>query len=84
MSKNEEEAKQKIIRECNYMGMDLFEVGKMLAWEHNTLQQNFMRVVVGFIKEEAKKDYSDLRNEQTVLICKELVKHLEEVYLPYV
>ena len=86
MSKCEESAYRVISQQCNYMGTDLAEVGRLLAHDHPTLQQNFMRVVIGFIEEQATKDYSDLRNEATVNQCKKFRETYSEdgMYLPYV
>ena len=60
-------------------------IGKMMAREHPTLQQSFMReVVMDFVTEMAGKDYSDLRNEASVNACKEIMKVLEDKYFPFV
>jgi hypothetical protein len=84
--KNETEAFKAISKHCNYMGTNLAEVGVMLANDHPTLQQNFMRIVIGFIEEQAAKDYSDLRNEATVEQCKKFKEtySADGLYLPYV
>lgn len=82
----EKESADAISRQCNYMGVDLAEVGKLLAWDHPTLQQNFMRIIIGFVNAQAEKDYSDLRNDATVEICKKFREMYPEegLYLPYV
>jgi len=84
--KSEEKAMREISSCINAMGNDLYEVGRLMAYDHPTLQQNFMRIVIGFIREESKKDYFDLRNEGTGNLCKKLIKIIEEddVYLPFV
>ena len=86
VTKNETEAYKTISQQCNYMGTNLAEVGMLLARDHPTLQQNFMRIVIGFIEEQATKDYSDLRNEATVNQCKKFRETYSEdgMYLPYV
>jgi len=86
VAKNETEAYQNISRQCNYMGTNLAEVGALLANDHPTLQQNFMRIVLAFVQTEAEKTYSDARNDATVAICKEFFKLFPKdgYYVPYV
>jgi len=83
---HEKKYADEISRNINYMGSDLEEVGRILAWDHPTLQQNFMRVIIGFISEESKKDYSDARNEKTVELCRKLKSIIDDepVYLPFI
>lgn len=85
-TKNEQDAYKAISQHCNYMGTNLAEVGKLLAYDHPTLQQNFMRIVIGFIETQAEKEYSDLRNEVTVEQCKKFKETYSSdgLYLPYV
>lgn len=86
MARSEDNAYNAISKQCNYMGTDLAEVGRLLAHDHPTLQQNFMRIVIGFIEEQSLKTYSDLRNEATVNQCKKFRETYSEdgMYLPYV
>jgi len=57
----------------NTGGMEKLRMsGEELARMHPTLQQNFMRVVVAFIKAQSEKKYFDARNEATVELCREL------------
>jgi hypothetical protein len=42
--------------------------------DHPTLQQGKMRLVVAFIREMAKIQYTDARNEASVELAKKLVK----------
>lgn len=85
-SKAETEAYKAISQQCNYMGTNLAEVGRMLANDHPTLQQNFMRIIIGFVETQADKEYSDLRNEATVNACKRFKEtySVDGLYLPYV
>ena len=86
MSKlHEQNIYQSISRAINVMGYDGNAVGELLAHDHPTLQQDFMRIVVGFIKTQAEKDYFDLRNEATGKVCKKLNEVLtDEEYFPHV
>ena len=76
---------QKIEDIVNTAGLkELEDIGRKLANIHPTLQQNFMRVVVGFIKAEAEKRYYDDRNKNTVELCKRMVEIVENCYLPFI
>jgi hypothetical protein len=53
---------------------------------HKTLQQNFMKMIVMWIKVNSTTNYMDLRNEATVNLCKAIVKNVDEadLYLPLI
>lgn len=55
--------------------------------EHRTLQQNFMKVVVLYVRELAKlnENQYDLRNEDSVKLAKAIVERCsDELYLRYI
>ncbi len=55
--------------------------------EHRTLQQNFMKLVVAWIRLQAEKtEYQyDLRNEASVLLAKQIVDNFEDwLHLPLI
>lgn len=57
----------------NGNSMKAGKIGSEIAsFAHPTLQQNFMRMAVGFIKEQATNGRPDGRNEQTVELCKKI------------
>ena len=61
------------------MGAKEYEIGSMIASEqHRTIQQGFMRLIIGFIETQSKTDSYDMRNEATVMLCKELKKTIDE------
>lgn len=60
------------------------ELAKKMANNHPTLQQNFMRLCLSFIKEMASKEYYDGRNESSVKVAKEIVTNFGDDYLPYI
>lgn len=67
-----------ISQAINIMGCNEKLTGNYLATRtHRTLQQGFMRLVLGFIEAEATATSYDARNEDTVLLCKELQKTIE-------
>lgn len=51
-------------------------VGTALAHDHPFLQQQHMKMMIGFIREASKKSY-DGRNEYTVKLCRELIKTID-------
>lgn len=54
--------------------------------EHRTLQQNFMRLILEYIKSTAEQECYDDRNEASVLAAKKLQKVIEKenIFLPYI
>lgn len=62
----------------------LTEAGKRLSRMHPTLQQNFMRLVIAFVEAEAEKTHYDLRNKDTVELCKRIKEIAEDVHLLFV
>ena len=64
------------------------KIAEIMANDHPTLQQTFMRLCMYFIYAEAKKDEfrQDGRNSQTVKIAKKLAETVpyEDAYLPYI
>ncbi len=59
---------------------------KAATMEHRTLQQSLVRTLVCVIKEMAKSESYDGRNEASVMLCKKIVESgvLDETYLPFV
>lgn len=59
---------------------------KAAIYEHRTLQQSLVRSMVAVIREMAKSEYYDLRNEASVNLCKAIVESgvLDEHSLPFV
>jgi hypothetical protein len=69
----------------NDMTFPYKEVAKHLAYQHPTLQQNFMRLCACYIEEMAKKDYTDLRNEASAEFARIVVQRCEnKMYFPVV
>jgi len=77
--KTEVELAEAVSHGLNPMGFSADAFCLAMDRQHRTLQQNFMRVIVAGIKYNAKKrdvDF-DLRNEDTVKACREIVKKME-------
>lgn len=59
----------------NGFGMHrLNKLAELMTNDHPTLQQGKMRLFVAFVREMAKKQYTDARNENSVALAKKLVK----------
>lgn len=60
------------------------EINEKMVNNHPTLQQSYMKGVVGFIELMAKKTHTDGRNERAVNLAKKLNEVIEEngCYLP--
>jgi hypothetical protein len=86
MTKFEEDAVEQIRSAINVIQVDENEVGRRLANLHPTLQQGFMRMIVGFLKEIAAKEYVDARNEAAHKLAKLLLEdvHEDNLYLPLI
>ena len=54
------------------------EFCKQLEYMHNTLQQNFWRMMVEVIKDYSSVKYCDARNKASVKLCKKLKFFMEE------
>lgn len=77
---------QVIVHQLNCLSCDERRIGFKIAEEHPTLQQSFMRAVIGFLQAEAAKTYVDARNEQTRDLAKRLLSGVSEddLYLPLI
>jgi hypothetical protein len=71
----------------NFDGKDDNEKkAQAVLMEHRTLQQNFMRFVLSFIKAEAENENTDPRNQATHEVCTKLQEILEKEHtaLPFI
>jgi cytochrome c-type biogenesis protein CcmH/NrfF len=75
-----------ILDQVNCLSCNEQHIGFEIAESHPTLQQSFMRVVVGFLQAEAAKTYSDARNDATRALAKRLLTAVteDELSLPLI
>ena len=75
----EKKAVNQILQSINTFA-DFKKIAKLIANDHPTLQQSFMRLAMEFIRIESDKTENqyDLRNEATIKLC-QLIKEK----LPY-
>lgn len=76
----EEKLASDIAMALNVFGFDEKEFCEQMSREHRTLQQNFMRLVISWIRccAEFKPHQYDERNEDSVRICRKLAEKLNE------
>ena len=60
------------------------ELADMMANNHPTLQQSFMRMCANFIQRMAEKSYCDDRNRTSVEYAKSIMDNVGEEYFPFV
>lgn len=76
-----------LMDQMNVYGLDA-DIQKAMATaimnSHNTIQQSFWRNILGVAKQYSEMSYSDLRNEASVELCKDIAKLAEKHHLPFV
>ena len=86
--KIEEDAANQIMRAVNSITLNEKELAKLLTNDHRTLQQNLMRVFAACLHEwskAAEMESYDLRNAQTVLLARKIVKEFkDELYFAHI
>ena len=63
---------------------DFNEFAELMSREHRTLQQNFTKVCVAWLKQLANTEYYDLRNEASVEFAKSIKQQLDNACLPLI
>ena len=95
--KREQEVAEKISDLINNMCLNEKEVCKAMCNEHRTLQQNFTRLCIEWLKTCASEDYRhDGRNEDSHHLAQEIVnaydhnhtetsvEHFKDIFIPYI
>lgn len=77
-------ARQFVSDMVNDCGFEDDELAKAMANQHPTLQQNFMRFVVKFLRLMADKPIYDLRNRNSVLAARKLTNVIVDDTFPYI
>lgn len=70
----------------NNYGFDETAVAELIANDHPTLQQTFMRLAAEYIHVQAEKKHFDGRNEATGNACKKLAQVMKEegMHFPFI
>jgi len=80
IEKRIKESASKIEDILNGNNFKAIDIGQALArYAHPTLQQTFMRMVIGFVKEQAISGHPDARNQETVNECKKIWAMWEKI-----
>lgn len=61
----------------NSMSADYKEFAQLMGREHRTLQQNFTKLCVAWLKHLATTEYYDLRNEASVKFAQSIQDKLD-------
>ena len=77
-------ARQFVSDMVNDCGFEDDELAKAMANQHPTLQQNFMRFVVKFLRLMADKPIYDLRNRNSVLAARKLTNVIVDDTFSYI
>lgn len=82
----EQELAKEVANGINNMCFSDEEFCKEMHKQHRTLQQNFMRLIVEYIRTTAEQEFYDDRNEASVEAAKKLLKTIEDenIFLPYI
>lgn len=71
--------------DVNNMSFSAKKLCEAMSHEHRTLQQNFTRVCIEWLRTCASDDYGyDGRNESSHLVAKKLMDGKDEICLPYI
>ena len=68
----------------NGMGADYKEFARLMGNEHRTLQQNFTKLCVAWLKHLSEVEYYDLRNEGSVKFAQSIKDQLDNAQLPLI
>ena len=66
MAQRDTDAVKFISNYVNSFNVDYEEFAKKMSYEHRTLQQNFTRLCIAWLKQLSQTEYYDLRNEGSV------------------
>ena len=81
---NTSEAVGTISSFVNNMGVDYEEFARLMGNEHRTLQQNFTKLCVAWLKHLSEVEYYDLRNEGSVKFAQSIKDKLTDAQLPLI
>jgi len=83
MSSFDVEMVKKVSDYCNCFGSNFSEFAFVMSKEHRTIQQNFTRICLEWLKELSNTEYFDDRNEASVMFAKSIKDQLDNTVLPY-
>ena len=66
MTDRDKDAVKAMSNYVNSFNVNYDEFAKQMSYEHRTLQQNFTRLCIAWLKQLSETEYYDLRNEGSV------------------
>ena len=82
MAQREKDIVEEISNYVNSYSSDYKEFARLMSYEHRTLQQNFTKLCIAWLKELSETENYDLRNEASVKFAKSIKDKL--VNLPLI
>ena len=63
---------------------DYKEFARLMSYEHRTLQQQFTKLCIAWLKELAETESYDLRNEESIKFAQSIKDKLDKANLPLI
>ena len=63
---------------------DYKEFARLMSYEHRTLQQQFTKLCIAWLKELAETENYDLRNEESIKFAQSIKDKLDKANLPLI
>lgn len=63
---------------------DYKEFARLMSYEHRTLQQNFTKLCIAWLKELSETENYDLRNEESIKFAQSIKDKLDKANLPLI
>ena len=79
MTDRDKDAVKAMSNYLNSFSVNYDEFAKQMSYEHRTLQQNFTRLCIAWLKQLSETEYYDLRNEASVKFAKRIQDKLTEL-----
>ena len=68
----------------NSYSADYKEFARLMSYEHRTLQQNFTKLCIAWLKELSETENYDLRNEESIKFAQSIKDKLDKANLPLI
>ena len=81
MAQRDKDAVNFISSYVNSFGTDYKEFAKLMSYEHRTLQQNFTKLCIAWLKELSETESYDLRNEGSIKFAQSIKDQLTNLPL---
>ena len=82
MAQRDKDIVEEISNYVNSYSSDYKEFAKLMSYEHRTLQQNFTKLCIAWLRELSETESYDLRNEASIEFAKSIKDKL--VNLPLI